>query len=112
MGSATGEYSDFRRFFPAANSGGRIASQGGVVRQFTQEADQVYYRVFSGESTQGSWLTAVPSKSSAWAQEALALPPGNKANLIQEVLVPKGTMLERSRAIAVPEWGRFRGGAE
>ena len=32
--------------------------------------------------------------------------------MIQEVRVPAGTMLERSRAIPVPEWGRLRGGAE
>ena len=104
---------DFRQSSLAAeNVGGRIVSQGGVVRQFTTEADQVFYRVYSGDKTAGSWLTAVKPRSSAWAQEALALPPGNNANLIQEVLVPKGTLLERSRAIPVPEWGRFRGGAE
>lgn len=110
-GPAIGADSDFRHFSNAANSG-RIASQGGAVRQFEQAADQTYYRVFSGNSPQGSWLTAVPPKSSAFAQEALTLPPGNNANLIQQVLVPKGTMLERSRAISVPEWGRLRGGAE
>lgn len=93
-------------------AGSRIVSQGGAVRQFTTEADQVFYRVYSGDKTVGSWLTAVKPRSSAWAQEALALPPGNNANFIQEVFVPKGTLLERSRAISVPEWGRFRGGAE
>ena len=92
--------------------GGVIPSAGGVIRQFEQPAAQTYYRVFSGEATTGQWLTAVPPRSSAWAQEALALPRNNSASFIQEVRVPTGTMLERSRAIPVPEWGRFRGGAE
>jgi hypothetical protein len=32
--------------------------------------------------------------------------------MIQEVLVPNGTLLERSRAIPMPEWGKTHGGAE
>ena len=89
-----------------------ISSVGGVVRQFEQQGTKIYYRVYSGDATTGAWLTSVPPKSSAWAREALALPPWNKATHIQEVVVPNGTLLERSRAIAVPQWGRFRGGAE
>jgi hypothetical protein len=91
---------------------GELASTGGVVRQFEQEGDKIYYRVFSDDATVGGWLTAVPPRSSAWAQEALALPPANKATMIQEVLVPSGTLLERSRALPMPDWGRLRGGAE
>lgn len=83
-----------------------------MVRQFEQVGDKVYYRVFSGDANVGGWLTAVPPRSSAWAQEALALPARNKATMIQEVLVPNGTLLERSRAIPMSEWGRIRGGAE
>lgn len=89
-----------------------IPSAGGVIRQFEQTAERIYYRVYSEGNAVGKWLTAVPPKSSAWAQEALSLPPGNKATMIQEVLVPAGTRLERSRATSVPEWGRNRGGAE
>jgi RHS repeat-associated protein len=89
-----------------------LPSTGGVIRQFEQSGDKVYYRVFSGNMGIGGWLTAVPPRSSAWAQNALALPPGNMATMIQEVLVPNGTLLERSRAIPMPEWGRLRGGAE
>lgn len=91
---------------------GVLPSTGGVVRQFEQVGDKVYYRVFSGDANVGGWLTSVPPKSSAWAQEALALPPGNSASMIQQVLVPNGTLLERSRAIPMPGWGRMRGGAE
>jgi RHS repeat-associated protein len=91
---------------------GTLSSAGGVIRQFEQTGDKVYYRVFSGDADIGNWLTAVPPRSSAWAQEALSLPPGNKATMIQEVLVPNGTLLERSRAISMREWGRMHGGAE
>jgi hypothetical protein len=90
------------------SNGGRIPHAGGVVRQFTQETEQVYYRVFT-ENLEGSFLTAVPPRNSKWAQEALALPPGNNATYIQEVLVPAGTRLERSRALGA--FGR-RGGGE
>jgi RHS repeat-associated protein len=89
-----------------------IPSVGGVVRRFEQEGARVYYRVFSGEAHVGKWLTALRPKGRSWAEEALALPPGNRANYFQEVLVPHGTLLERSRALPVPHWGRHRGGAE
>jgi hypothetical protein len=72
----------------------------------------VYYRFYSGNATIGGWVTAKAPQSSAWAKEALALPPGNNATMVQRVLVPKGTALERSRAKEMPEWGRTRGGAE
>lgn len=36
----------------------------------------------------------------------------NPSEFIQEVIVPAGTRLQRSRALPVPEFGRFRGGAE
>ncbi|WP_244894556.1 RHS repeat-associated core domain-containing protein, partial [Leptospira alexanderi] len=89
-----------------------IPNAGGVIRKFTQKEDDYYYRVFSGDSITGGFLTKKAPKSSAWAQEALSLPPGNKADFIQKVFVPKGTELTRSRATPVPEWGRMRGGAE
>ena len=46
---------------------------------------------------------------SQWAIEALALPPSNEALYIQEVLVPAGVRIQRSRAL--PAFGK-RGGAE
>jgi len=89
-------------------AGTDVPNAGGVIRSFAQEGDQIYYRVFS-ESQQGRFLTAVPPRSSAFAREALALPPGNRATFIQQVLVPHGTILQRSRAL--PAFGA-RGGAE
>lgn len=89
-------------------AGTDVSNAGGIIRSFAQQGDQVYYRVFSG-SRQGRFLTAVPPSSSAFAREALALPPGNQATYIQEVLVPNGTVLQRSRAL--PAFGA-RGGAE
>jgi len=89
-------------------AGTDVPNAGGVIRSFAQEGDQIYYRVFSG-SQQGRFLTAVPPSSSAFAREALALPSGNQATFIQQVLVPSGTILQRSRAL--PAFGA-RGGAE
>ena len=88
--------------------GGRVPNAGGVIREFIQPAEQIYYRVFTENAT-GRFVTAVPPKSSAYAREALALPPQNLATYIQEVKVPAGTRMLRSRAI--PAFGR-RGGAE
>ena len=45
-----------------------------------------------------------------FAREAFSLPPWNRADFVQDVLVPAGTRLQRSRALGVPGWGR--GGAE
>ncbi len=91
---------------------GLIASTGGKLMSFRQQQDQYYYRVFSGNNTVGSWLTATRPKSAAWAREALSLPPGNKARFIQRVLVPAGTRLQRSRALPVIKWRRDHGGGE
>ncbi|MBY0273454.1 MAG: hypothetical protein K2X02_08655 [Alphaproteobacteria bacterium] len=41
----------------------------------------------------------------------MALPPSNTATYIQEVHVPAGTRLQRSRALPVSSWGK-RGGME
>jgi len=91
---------------------GTIPSEGGKVVAFTQQEGQYYYRVFSGDATSGGWLTATPPRSSAWAREALSLPPGNNADFVQRVFVPAGTQLQRSRALPVEAWGRLRGGGE
>jgi hypothetical protein len=98
-------------FKPLVSAAKKIASAGGAIRRFEQPAERVYYRVFS-ENKAGKWVTAVAPRSGAWAREALSLPPGNTADYVQEVRVPAGTLMERSRAISVPEWGRLRGGAE
>ncbi|HAK59543.1 MAG TPA: hypothetical protein DCO77_04060, partial [Nitrospiraceae bacterium] len=90
----------------------RLPNESGVIREFVQKQNEIYYRVFSGDRRDGSFLTQVPPKSRRFAQEALSLPPHNKAELIQEVVVPAGTRLRRSRAAPMPEWGRKRGGAE
>ena len=82
------------------------------MRKFELPEDRVFYRAYSGDATVGAWLTSVRPRSQSWAQEALALPPWNSATHVQEVLVPRGTLLERSRASQVPDWGRLRGGAE
>ena len=93
----------------------RTPNEAGVVREFVTDSDQVYYRVFSGDRTVGGFLTAVKPNSSAFAREALALPRMNNADMIQEVLVPAGTRLRRSRAAPIQADDTFpdrRGGAE
>ena len=89
--------------------GDRVANAGGAIRSFVTSQDRKFFRTFSGDATSGRFLTAISPRSSAFAQEALALPFGNKAEFLQEVLVPAGTRLQRSRVL--PAWGR-RGGAE
>jgi RHS repeat-associated protein len=90
-------------------AGKTVPNAGGRIISFVTQKQQTFYRVFSGDSTVGSFLTAVKPKSSAFAREALALPPGNDAAFVQEVVVPAGVRLQRSRAL--PAFGR-RGGAE
>lgn len=98
----------------AATQAQRSAGVGGTygaeqIISFVTREERVFYRVFSGDATTGAFLTSVPPKSSAFAREALALPPGNEATFIQRVVFPAGTRLQRSRAL--PAFGR-RGGAE
>jgi hypothetical protein len=73
------------------------------------EQDAVFFRVFSGDSRTGGFLVRARPGTRTQAIEVLALPPGNEAQFIQEVLVPAGTRLQRSRAL--PAFGR-RGGME
>jgi hypothetical protein len=94
----------------------RIVAQGtpnagGSITSFVTEQEEVYYRVYSGENTEGWFLTKVRPKNATLAQEGLALPPLNTAEYIQEVIVPAGIRLQRSRALPVPKWGK-RGAME
>jgi RHS repeat-associated protein len=91
------------------NAGGRIVSDVTTI-------DQTFFRVFSGNTKIGGFLTAVPPRSSAFAQETLALPKTNSATFIQEVLVPAGTRIQRSRALPIRQADDLfplrRGGSE
>ena len=89
-------------------AGSEIANAGGAIRSFVLDAASTYYRVFT-ETRVGRFLTRVPPRSASYAREALALPPQNTAEFVQEVVVPAGTRLQRSRTL--PAFGR-RGGAE
>ena len=84
------------------NAGGRIVSDVTTV-------DQTFFRVSSSANGTGSFLTRVPPANRRQAIEGLALPPGNTAEFIQQVTVPAGTRLQRSRAL--PAFDR-RGGRE
>ena len=97
--------------YEAFNRNAPIPYAGGKKRVFTTKKTEVYYRVYSGANSKGAWLTKVPPKSSAYAKQALNLPAENKANKIQKVIVPKGVILERSRAKGGGPHGK-QGGAE
>jgi len=76
---------------------------------------KTFYGVFSGDNSVGGFVTAVKPRNSAYAQEALSLPRGNRADMVQEVLVPAGTKVRRSRAAPIRANETFpnrRGGAE
>jgi len=95
--------------------GKRTANEAGFVREFLTETEWKYFRVFSGDKRVGGYLTKMRPKSSAFAQEAFSLPRANRADLIQEVLVPANTRLRRSRAGSINANDVFpnrRGGAE
>lgn len=51
----------------------------------------------------------MPARNKSLAQEGLALPSSNTAQFIQEVIVPAGVRLQRSRAL--PAFDK-RGGLE
>jgi len=87
----------------------RVPNAGGVIRSFVTEQDEVSFRVFTGDARTGGFLVRARPGARAQAIEGLTLPPGNEAQFIQEVLVPAGTRLQRSRAL--PAFGR-RGGME
>ncbi|MGH7802413.1 MAG: RHS repeat-associated core domain-containing protein, partial [Thermodesulfobacteriota bacterium] len=87
----------------------RVSNAGGFIRSFVTKEDQIFFRLFSGDNKTGRFLTKVRPKNRQQAIEGLALPSGNEAEFIQEVLVPAGTRLQRSRTLSA--FGR-RGGRE
>jgi len=135
IGALSSSYKVYKRLAGAAKTGKKIATAartamgmepdsdseddqpkleenaGGHIRSFVTDKTETYYRVYS-ERDAGFFLTKVRPKSSALAREGLALPPANKASFVQEVIVPAGTKLQRSRAIPVPAFGKTRGGME
>jgi RHS repeat-associated protein len=87
----------------------QVPNAGGKIISYVTQKEEIFYRVFSGDNRIGGYLTKVPPTTKSQAVEGLALPPGNNADFIQQVIVPPGTRLQRSRAL--PAFGR-RGGKE
>jgi hypothetical protein len=75
-----------------------VNNAGSPIRSFVTEADTTYSRVYSGESTTGRYLAGSPPANADAAVSGLALPPGNRADFIQEVMVPAGTRMQNSIA--------------
>ncbi|NOU61920.1 hypothetical protein ELS83_19150 [Marinifilum sp. JC070] len=86
-----------------------MPNAGGKIVSFTTKEPTKYYRVFSSNPNGGAFLTKVPPKSSSYARHGLALPKTNRATFIQEVIVPEGVTLQRSRTLGA--FGK-RGGLE
>ena len=88
---------------------GMVPNAGGkIISQTTRETSK-FYRVYSQNPNGGAFLTKTAPKSSSYAKQGLALPSSNAATHIQEVIVPRGVTLQRSRAL--PAFGQ-RGGLE
>jgi hypothetical protein len=67
---------------------------GNTLGRVTQ-GEESLYRVWGGDSAQaGEWLTQIEPLSSASARAGLALPPGNLATFVSQVLVPAGTRVQ------------------
>jgi hypothetical protein len=84
-----------------------INNAGAPILSFVTQTETVFYRVYSGDSTVGGFLTSARPSSSAEAVTSLALPPGNRATYVQEVLVPAGTRLQSS--LATEAFGQLGG---
>jgi hypothetical protein len=90
---------------------GEPPNAGGFIRSYVTSEDQTFFRASSSfQNNEGGFLTSSPPRSSAYARASLALPPENDASLIQEVYVPAGTRLQRSRAL--PLYGQPGGGEQ
>ncbi|MGE4170828.1 MAG: RHS repeat-associated core domain-containing protein [Candidatus Margulisiibacteriota bacterium] len=80
-----------------------VPNAGGEITSFVTKSEDQFFRVYSN-SSKGSFLTKIRPESSEAAIKGLALPPGNKASFIQEVVVPKGIRLQESTAL--PAFGQ------
>ena len=64
----------------------------GSIKSVVAETDTVMYRVWGDEAGKvAGWLSPTKPTSSLKAMRELALPPGNSAAYVSEVLVPAGT---------------------
>lgn len=82
-----------------------VPNAGGIIRSFVTTQEEIYYRVFS-KKQQGSYLVKKRPANRALAIEGQG---ENTGDYIQEVRVPAGVRLQRSRAL--PAFGH-RGGLE
>ena len=97
-GPAMGGYSDFWQSSKAAKTPLALPAPTGYnpwtgpLKSVVAESDTVMYRVWGGESGQvAAWLSPTKPSSTLSSIRDLALPPGNSAEFLSEVLVPAGT---------------------
>ena len=79
----------------ALNAGSEVSQWAGPTLSRVTRTEETMYRVWGGGSGQaGEWLTPINPASSAAARAGLALPEGNAATFVSEVLVPAGTRIQ------------------
>ena len=79
----------------ALNAGSEVSQWAGPTLSRVTQTEETMYRVWGGGSGQaGEWLTPINPASSAAARAGLALPEGNAATFVSEVLVPAGTRIQ------------------
>ena len=79
----------------ALNAGSEVSQWAGPTLSRVTQTEETMYRVWGGGSGQaGRWLTPINPASSAAARAGLALPEGNAATFVSEVLVPAGTRIQ------------------
>jgi hypothetical protein len=79
----------------ALNAGSEVSQWAGPTLSRVTQTEETMYRVWGGGSGRaGEWLTPINPASSAAARAGLALPEGNAATYVSEVLVPAGTRIQ------------------
>lgn len=79
----------------ALNAGSEVSQWAGPTLSRVTQTEETMYRAWGGGSGQaGEWLTPINPVSSAAARAGLALPEGNAATYVSEVLVPAGTRMQ------------------
>jgi hypothetical protein len=82
----------------------QVPNAGGNIISYVTKEEELFYRVYSGNNSVGSYLVKTLPNKRYSAIKGLALPPGNKADFFQEVIVPAGTRIQRSKAL--PAFGQ------
>ncbi len=93
---------------PKLLTGGGVNSWEGGITSTITDSPTTMWRVWGGGSGRtGQWLSTVKPTNAFEAQEGLALPPGNTATFLSQVVVPAGVRIQIGQAAGI--WGRAGG---